>query len=209
MNFSILADIFFPSACLVCGAATSRMPCCAICRARVVINRENTSAFHAAASYANPVVKKLIHQLKFNFLKSAAEPLGDIIANYVTGCPDLSPLHLAGATIVPIPLSKQRERFRGFNQSALIAERLGMLLGLPVEKALLLRVRHAKPQSETSNAAERERNIAGCFVVCREPPQNIILIDDVVTTGSTFREAAKALRSAGARVIIPIAAARS
>ena len=248
MNISFLTDIFFPSICLVCGVETADEPCCALCRGRIEINNDapaDKSPFHAAARYDNPVVRRLIWQLKFNYMRSAALPLARIIAEYAARCaagtpdaaavsrvtpasestppslaapspraalPSFATLRARGAVFVPVPLSRRRERQRGFNQSALIADQLCALTGIPVAKNILTRVRHAKPHSETTSAAERENNIRGAFKVRGTPPKTIILIDDVVTTGSTFREAELTLRateSESVRAIIAIAVARS
>jgi ComF family protein len=214
MNFAFFAEIFFPSVCLACGVKTHNIWCCGACRTSVSI--EGTSAkgryaeFHAAARYDNPVVKKLIHQLKFNFMKPAAMPLAEIIAEYIAGCKDLSRIFLEDATLIPVPLSRKRKRERGFNQSELIARHLGNLIHARVANDVLVRVRHAKPQSEAASAEERRQNIRRVFAVQRPPPPgHIILIDDVVTTGSTFREAERTLRAAGAHRVTAIAAARS
>jgi len=212
MNFAFFADIFFPNKCLACGAtgaSAGGAPCCAACRRTVAIAAACPSEFHAAADYGDPVVRTLIHQLKFNFMRSAAAPLGEMIADHAVRCKDIPPHFLRDAVIVPIPLSRKRLRERGFNQSALIAERVGACAGVRVLNDVLMRVRHTKPHSETASAAERRRNILGCFSVCRPPPAKIILVDDVVTTGSTFEEAIRTLRAEGAHAIVAIAAARS
>jgi ComF family protein len=98
--------------------------------------------------------------------------------------------------MVPIPLSKERQRQRGFNQSLLLSEQLDLgelWLGLD-------RVRHTSAQAELT-ASERAKNVRGAFVARAPAPQNVILIDDVVTTGATVREAARALKRAGSQTI--------
>jgi predicted amidophosphoribosyltransferase len=103
-------------------------------------------------------------------------------------------------------------RERGFNQSMLIAERFSCILKLPLEKDTLVRIAHRKPQSITETVAARRENIRGCFAVCNVivgEIKNIILIDDVSTSGSTFLEAARALTAAGTEVVIALAVARA
>lgn len=211
MNFSFFADIFFPSVCLACGKKTPNIPCCEACRGSIVLNAESTDSCHAAARYDDPVVQHLVRQLKFNYMRSAALPLAEIIAGYAAQCRRLSlpTLRTRNAVLVPIPLSRRRERQRGFNQSALIANHLGAITRIPVAKDILARERHAKPQSEMASAADRKENIRGVFAVRSSPPKTIILIDDVVTTGATFHEAKETLRTKGARCVVAIAAARS
>ncbi len=172
----------------------------------------------AAASYGDETMRTLIHHLKFRGVRSAAEPLAAIMAEYLlkTG------IDCAGYCIIPVPLSAKRERERGFNQSELIGKILAGHLAIPnfsrgksgghsasLETKILVRIRHTPPQSSTENAREREMNVRGCFAA---PPdslrgKNIILIDDVTTSGATFFEAARAVKNAGAKKIIALAAA--
>ena len=75
-----------------------------------------------------------------------------------------------------------------------------------------MRIRHTKPQTETGNVAERRLNVLGCFAVAQQGSvagKNIILLDDVTTSGATLGEAAHALKNRGARNIIGIAAAKA
>ncbi len=209
MNFSFFADFLFPHICLACKAKTRDAWCCATCFDSITRNPATTGAeFHAASNYSDPVVQKLIRELKFNFMQPAAIPLGDIIADYALQYARIFP-SLRDAIIIPIPLSKKRERERGFNQSLLIAKQFGKIFGADVRDDILVRVHNKKPQSETENAAERKQNIIGVFAVRRKPPEKIILVDDVVTTGSTFREASRVLLESGVHSLVPIAAARS
>lgn len=103
--------------------------------------------------------------------------------------------------IVPIPLHRKRLEKRGYNQAEIIAEALAKKAGLPVRKNLLKRKRNTKPQKDLS-PEERKRNIKGAFSVSRElEGENILLIDDIYTTGATLDEAAGALKRAGAKKI--------
>jgi len=225
MNFNFIGDIFFPPACVQCGDSIARGVLCATCRESIdgfdtlfcglcsarlperkkICHRDSPYILGAAGRYDDDALRALIHALKFQGIMGAAEPLSEILVAYVARIG----LDLHDYTAVPVPLSKERARARGFNQSALIAERFGACAGLRVEKNVLVRIRHTKPHSETADAAERRRNILGCFAVRRPPPEKIILVDDVVTTGSTFEEAARTLRAGGAIAIVAIAAARS
>lgn len=111
------------------------------------------------------------------------------------------------ALVVPVPLTKRRERNRGFNQSAEIALRLSKLAGVACNPAALRRVRETQPQVELTGL-ERIHNVRGAFEAA-EPldGRTVILIDDVATTGSTLRECAAACYAAGALSIVGIAAA--
>jgi ComF family protein len=102
--------------------------------------------------------------------------------------------------LVPIPLHRTRLRERGFNQATALARHAGRWLGVPVDVALLERVRATRPQTELT-ARERQENMIGAFQVVaggRAPaPRHVALVDDVLTTGATAAAAAAALRAAG------------
>lgn len=103
--------------------------------------------------------------------------------------------------VVPIPLHPERERERGYNQSALLAERLCEELDLPGDGEVLRRIRHTRPQVGLDRE-QRKENVAGAFVALSEVADlNILLIDDVCTTGATLSAAATALLDCGARQV--------
>ena len=101
--------------------------------------------------------------------------------------------------MIPIPLHPSRKRKRGFNQSEILAEHLAERMELPVKKRVLYRIKKTKPLKEM-NGKERWMNLQGAFGVSSQwkPCRNVLLIDDIYTTGSTVEKAAKMLRKAGA-----------
>jgi ComF family protein len=184
-----------------CGVCDARMP-----DPKKICHVNAPYLLGAAGNYENAALQTLIHALKFQMIRGAAEPLADIIAGYVASLD----LDLHDYTLMPIPLSKRRERARGFNQSELIGKRCALRLGIPCETEMLMRIRHRKPQSETQNIAERRENIRGCFAArTLSLKKNVLLIDDVTTSGATFLEAARTLKAAGAKKIIALAAAKA
>lgn len=104
--------------------------------------------------------------------------------------------------IIPIPLHKKRKRKRGYNQSEVIARHLGKLLNLPVNARAVVRVRNTKPQKELSHK-ERTRNLRDAFRVTKywNGRGNVLLIDDIYTTGNTVDSVAKLLRQKGANKV--------
>ena len=103
---------------------------------------------------------------------------------------------------VPIPLHPSRRRKRGFNQAELLAKELSGRSGIPADAGLLMRVKKTRAQKEL-NDQERLTNLKDAFSVRKRkvPYQNIILVDDIYTTGSTMDAAAKVLKENGAKNI--------
>ncbi len=114
--------------------------------------------------------------------------------------------------LVPVPLHKSRQAARGFNQSQLIARRLSRLVGVPVTPFHLKRTRPTPSQFQMATRKQRIMNVKNAFSVVDRHPfegKRICLLDDVVTTGSTLRECARALFRAGAREIVAVTLART
>ena len=112
--------------------------------------------------------------------------------------------------LIPVPLHYTRLIKRRYNQSSLLAKELGKLNGLPVDNFTLAKKRKTRPQVEFSGK-ERVKNVKGAFSV--QNPENIkgkhvVLIDDVLTTGSTLKECALALKAAGAKSVDALTVAR-
>lgn len=138
-------------------------------------------------------MREAIHALKFGGCRAMAEPLGDLIASAVLVDPGL-----CADVVVPVPLHPLRRRERGFNQSELLARRVARRLALSCDPGCLRRVHPTDAQSRLTRAA-RETNVRGAFVctggVAR---RRVLLVDDVLSTGVTASECARALRSMGA-----------
>lgn len=111
--------------------------------------------------------------------------------------------------IVPVPLHRRRLPDRGYNQSALLAREVARIVGLPAAPDVLVRTRDSLPQVSLSTREERVRNVEGSFLcVGNARGKRFILVDDVVTTGSTMSACAVALREAGARSVWGVTLAR-
>jgi ComF family protein len=105
-----------------------------------------------------------------------------------------------GDFLVPVPLHRKRMMERVYNQSNLLARELGRLINLPVIDDCLIRQRHALPQARTATVEERQSNVADAFACCddRLRDKQVLLIDDVSTSGATLNACAVALKAAGA-----------
>ena len=102
--------------------------------------------------------------------------------------------------IVPVPLHSRRLKQRGYNQSCLLADKLGKIISLPVVKDSLLRCRDNVPQAKTATVEERLRNVEGVFV-CKDSVltgKQVMLVDDVCTSAATMEACAATLKDAGA-----------
>jgi ComF family protein len=155
-----------------------------------------------AGAYAG-VLRDALHALKFRGTRALARPLAALLLE-----PHGALLGPHVDALVPVPLAAERERARGFNQSALLASHLAAASGLPTRPRWLSRRRATRPQTELT-AAERARNVAGAFAASpRVAGAHVVLVDDIVTTGATVAECARALRAAGARTVGVLAVAR-
>ena len=224
-----IADFFFPPRCLHCLVYVHRENVlCEKCKAQLAIYTSlwcgrcharipgmqkgcHTSfpyILGAALDYRSEVVRSIIRGIKFEFVREGASLLGSTLAEYVRSLGILD----GNAVVVPIPLGTRRLRARGFNQAELIAENFAATLALPIERYALTRTKNTTPQSELSSFEKRQENIQGAFTANSEKgvfKKTVILIDDVTTSGATFYEAALALKKAGARRVVALAAARA
>lgn len=116
------------------------------------------------------------------------------------------PEHWTIHCIVPVPLAKKRLNERGYNQSCELAVRLGEIYSIPVLDDIVIRVRETKTQTHMT-AKMRRKNVKGAFLAtCDCKGFNILLVDDVLTTGSTLKECARVLKKAGANRVYAITA---
>lgn len=156
----------------------------------------------AAALYAGSL-REAIHAFKFAGRRTLARPLAALLLEQ---CRPGLPADIEA--VIPVPLAPRRESERGYNQAALLAERLAKALDVPLRPRWLARVRPTKPQTELT-AAERRTNVREAF---RGSPRvwgrHALLVDDILTTGATAAECARALRRAGARRVGVVAVAR-
>lgn len=229
---SFALDVLFPHLCfgcgksgaLLCGVCERRVPlinrqCCFVCQKNqtrygekcfACANNENPlDAVFAAVCYQVPIIKKMIHAFKYQFVRSFEPYLGNIFAKAIEQSSLPLPSH-----IVPVPLHKKRLRYRGFNQSETLAQELiNSIDALRNTKAALalIRTRDTKPQQKTSSKEERLANLQSAFQFTEtEHLQDAViwLVDDVATTTSTLTECATVLKHAGAKKVYGVVLAR-
>ncbi len=196
--------------CAGCGiAGVANAAFCPSCR-----GRHGMDAVVFAAPYAG-TAKELVHRFKYRADFAAGRLLAGLLAARIAaelpGGPDL---------LVPVPLHRRRLAGRGFNQAALLARDIARRLGLPVAVAALGRAGNTRSLAGLQ-PEERERELRGAFEV-RRPKRmagrRVLLIDDVLTTGTTAEGCSRALKDAGAawvgvavaaRVLLPLRRASS
>ena len=213
-----IIDILFPKFCLNCSKEGSYL--CQDCKAILEIStiHQNFSSNLPAGGlkdlyfplpYQNPLIKKLIQKFKYQpFIKELAESLSSLIIEHfclLDNRPNFSDFFL-----IPIPLTKKREKWRGFNQAEEIGKELSRFLNISLIPNYLLKTKETLPQVELTDETRKE-NIKNAFALKNKgltKNKKILLVDDVYTTGSTMEECAKLLRGADAKEIIGIVVAR-
>jgi ComF family protein len=171
---------------------------CALCRSGL-------RAFDAAYSFGSyaGTLRRLIHLLKYDRVRTLAAPLSAYLLRSL-------PRDETFDFIVPVPLHWRRRMKRGFNQSNLLARALSRSTGIPVKQALQ-RVKAGRAQAGLSNSARR-RNVNQAYRCIAEAAmrgKRILLVDDVMTTGSTAAACARSLKTAGATRVALLTLARA
>jgi competence protein ComFC len=230
-----LCSLFYPASCVVCsGTVEWKEYLCADCRARAPritapfcakCSEPFTGAITQTFSCANcehrllhfdcavaayrsrGLVRKLVHEFKYGRQRQLRHPLAAWLAETMRD-PRLRGRHFD--LIVPVPLHRARQRERGFNQALLLADLLSRQIAVPL-RDLLERIRYTTTQT-AYDRSERMENLRDAFRL-REKMDvrelRVLLIDDVLTTGSTLSECARVLKAAGALSVHAATAARA
>ena len=235
-----LISVIFPAGCRICDELltdSSRVPICGECFAsfeRIPATvceicgrplpgftqqeeqrrlcpacKDKTYVFDCARSlaiYDGPLVRAIL-LLKFEQI----EPLGAWFAERLAELAQSEGEKFVADVVVPVPLHRQRERERGYNQAALISKPLAKRLRLPHRTVLLMRTR-ARPDKRILSLEERWESVRGAFAT-RQGSQvdnlRVLLVDDVLTTGATLDACARALLKAGAKSVVALTVARA
>lgn len=154
--------------------------------------------------YNDPLLRALIFHFKYRFVNELAAPLGELLVHALTEGGVETLMRGEKPVVTFIPLSPLRERWRGFNQSSLLAHHIGSYFHLPV-LPLLTRPWLTPSQANISKEAVRKKNVKGSFRLSVSknlpPPLKILLVDDVYTSGATLKEASRVLKTWGVKTI--------
>lgn len=207
---STILDFIFPAKCAACGKTGSDLclGCLSTCG---TAERESPPWIFPLYDYRHPIIKKAIHLLKYK----RRRPLARVFAlalydRILEELADVSVMeNFQNSILIPIPLSPSRKKERGFNQAELICRELLKIdeknKMLSLETEVLWKPKDTVHQAHIENRSKRLQNIIGSFAIKnpeRIEKRNIILLDDVITTGATLSEAKKMLKNSGARKII-------
>ena len=223
---SAVLDVLYPIRCLgcfrvgrfICHECVARMPTlddpmCRICASpgvngtcswcrdkKPAIDRIDAPYLYVQAS----PIHSAITLLKYQGVRTIAPELAELLAAHYRR--KRTTYHI----IAPVVSHPSRVRKRGYSQAALIALQLGPLLDTPVGEDILRRVRDAPSQLQTASRDDRWTNVQGGFVSDSDlSGMNVLLVDDLVTTGSTASACASALKKAGAQKVIALSVARA
>jgi len=204
-----ILDIVFPNYCSNCKKRGFDI--CESCLNQAQISEKEVEQYtYPLYDYRDIIIKKSIWNLKYKNKKNLAKIFAQIL--YPKILEELADLkafeNFKNPIIIPIPLSKKRLKERGYNQSLLIAQEIQKIdrnKSFILLKNVLLKKKETIHQAHIKNKKERLANLIGTFFVENQElikNRNIILIDDVVTTGATIKEAKKELKKNGARKVI-------
>lgn len=227
---SNLSEIFFPKICVVCkkdGAdfcddcinlcEISQEQYCPFCFTPQITkdgkscghhNQQYLDALFFACDYQNRIANIVIKKFKYGSLKDLSQPLAKMIYLHLLAV-GKNKDDFKNFVIIPVPITKNKENLRGFNQSMVLANALSEILEIPVIKTGLYKIKETQTQAQLGKQ-ERKENVLNVFKANSEQlkNKNIILIDDVYTTGATCNECAKILKQAGAKTVVAMTVAR-
>lgn len=226
-----ILELLFPVRCLgcreyddwICEKCFTRITLnaeqvCPVCEKRLTpggrtcfncFGKKSLDGLLAVSCYQDKLLSTAVHYYKYRFISELQLPLAKMLLEAFLknelALPDM---------IVPVPLHPRRLRWRGFNQAGLLATELGKNLapGFVIPTlSVLVRKKYTQPQMTIRDFSARQENISGAFAVT-DPAlirdANVLLVDDIATTGATIFECAKILKENGARHVFAIVLAR-
>ncbi len=217
----MLLDFFFPKHCLSCGTVGRYI--CMRCRNKLEFITKDSclrcdrihehGLFHEnckedfgldgylSVIYYNHQAKSIIKNIKYRLVKDSCREFFSLFPQEILQKYIFFKEAFPHCYLQPIPLHRSREAMRGFNQAKIIAIFFQEFMNFPIG-SYITRVKKTAPQAQTASKVERIENMKNAFSVTNKKDvigKSIILVDDVITTGNTIKEAAKVLKKAGAK----------
>ena len=199
---SLIIDWLFPRKCFGCNQGEGYL--CSLCETKIkngeLIKKDGFEGLISIYKY-DGLIKNIIEKIKYGFVSDAIEEMAEKMARKLKlDYPNIVKYWQKEKYIlVPIPLHQQRQRWRGFNQSEILAEKLSKRLKLNWRNNLIIRKFKIKSQAKIKNRGEKWKNMTDIFQIVdnKKIPKKIILIDDVITSGATMTAALKTLKKSG------------
>lgn len=198
-------ELLFPEegVCLFCGNEEEDIKnyICNFCNDKIeYLNREVDldSPYLGKVIYSlfyNEFIKEKIYLYKYENYGYLYKPLGEVLIKTIYEKNLIENIDI----ITYVPIHRRRKAIRGYNQSELIAKYLSKILGISLSRENLIRIKHTKPQNRL-NRYDRMKNIEGVFKIVDSTEfknKEILIIDDIITTGATIKECAKILIEEG------------
>lgn len=193
--------------CIGCKRPTPFGATCYFCAKTSSIDR-----LFIVADYKNPLVEKTLKFYKYRFITGLSVPLSQLAKNYLKWLSLKKEFNLfeSNPLLISVPLHRQRLNWRGFNQSELLAKELADTFQMETAN-VLRRIKNKIPQADIKQRDARLANMAGAFE-CPDKTKlsgrEVLLIDDVCTTGATLNECARVLKESGAGKVTALVIAR-
>ena len=212
---SKILNILFPNKCIGCFDYNQNL-LCNNCLKQIQIHNNfiplnnNLNSILYCMDYKNPIVKELIHKFKYQKITS----LKDIFENILNqSLEKYKNTFNQDWILIPVPLHTFKQRIRGFNQSEILSNSISKILNIKSYNNILIRFKNNPPQANQEDIQKRKQNAKNIFKINENTKylinnKNIILIDDVFTTGSTLNECATILKQNNVNKIISICLAK-
>ncbi len=202
-----LINFIFPKRCLYCGNKIVKGYACNGCEPaekiscrifNIAMGKNSRMLRIYSANRYGDIYRKSLHNFKFNYKKYLASSFAECISDRIANNGDY--------ILTYVPMTEKKKRERGYNQSQLLAEKLGKLKNLTVKTLLIKKCENRIQHS--LNKSERKENVKGVFMAVGDiKGQKIIIVDDIITTGSTMCECTAMLYRAGAADVIGVCCA--
>jgi len=213
-GFSLLLEILFPSRCLGCKKG-GKILCDDCIDGFHLAERPTEEKIMALYDYRDPIVKQSIWKLKYYHSPYLGRKLGELL--YLSFLEEIQLLQMfsigSPILIIPVPISRDKRKTRGYNQSEIIARGFCNFANtnlFTLKKDIVYKKANTIPQARIENRARRLKNIKDTFLIKNKEivkGRTIIVIDDVTTTGGTLGEMIKLLKKSGAKKVIGFAVA--
>lgn len=212
INF--ILDLILPTHCIRCRARGPEL-CIKCSNALPYPEKEDRGNIFASFQYHDPIIKKLLHSLKYYKKKNIGIILGQYMYNrLIEEISELRTFSLGTEIVlIPVPITNKRYKERGYNQAEIIA--LGLIESnnekiFKLEKDVIFKIKDTLPQARINNRNKRLKNIVDCFAIKNAHKiknKTVIVVDDITTTGGTINEVIKILKNSGCKKVVGFAVA--